>query len=128
MAEVQYTNGRGKQVSRVVNETLDLRDFEGMPGYALLVIAANRHLSRFQIWMWLKRHGVERTDSWIAKRRWLFHPPKEAGALSDADGHVIMQANPRSSLRDLTKLLAREGISRSREWVRRNRCLTTNCS
>ena len=136
MAEMQWTNWRGNQVSREVNETIDLRQFEGTPGYALLVLAANGHLSRFELWMWLKRHGVERSDSWIARRRWLFQKPTEAdapGIKRDADGHGkraldIMRSNPRSSLRDLTKLLAKQGIKRSREWVRRNRCLTTNCS
>lgn len=134
MAEMRWTYWQGNEVSREVNETIDLRQFEGTAGYALLVLAANQHLSRFEIWMWLKRHGVERSDSWIARRRWLFQKPTETnapGIKPDADGQgerarTIMGANSTLSLRDLVRLLAKHGIKRSREWVRRNRCLTTN--
>lgn len=130
MALMKWTNWQGKEASREVNETLDLRQFEGTAGYALLVLAANQHLSRFEIWMWLNRQGVERSDSWIARRRWLFQKPSDSnapGIKPDADGHgkrarAIMQNNPTMSLRDLTKLLAEHGIKRSREWVRKNRC------
>jgi hypothetical protein len=95
-----------------------------------LVLAANQHLSRFELWMWLKQHGVERSDSWIARRRWLFQKPTESnapGIKPDADGKGksaldIMHTNPTLSLRDLVRLLAKHGITRSREWVRRNRC------
>jgi hypothetical protein len=131
VAELRYINGRGKEERREVNETIDLRQFEGMPGYALLVLAANTHLSRWELWMWLHKHGVERSDSWIARRRWLFQEPKPPGVKPDADGQGkraldIVHSNPKLSLRDLTKLLAKRGIRRSREWVRKNRCLTTN--
>jgi hypothetical protein len=137
MSEMRWTNWQGNEVSREVNETIDLRQFEETAGYALLVLAANPHLSRFELWMWLKRHGVGRSESWITRRRWLFKKPSEKnnapGVKPDADGHgkralEIMSANPRSSLRDLTKLLAARGIGRSREWVRQSRCLTTNRS
>ncbi len=129
MAEMRWTDGRGNEVSREVNETVDLRQFEGTAGYALLVLAANRHLSRFALWLWLKHHGVGRSDSWIMRRRWLFQKPTEtnaSGAKPDADGHGkpaldIMRTNPTLSLRDLVRLLAKHGIKRSREWVRRNR-------
>ena len=57
----------GEQVSREVNETIDLRQFEGTAGYALLDLAANRHSSRWELQLWLKRRGVERSDSWIAR-------------------------------------------------------------
>ena len=127
MAELRWTDFRGREVRREVNETIDIRKFEGMPGYALLVLAANPHLSRFELWMWLKRRGVERSDSWIARRRWLFQEPKAPGAVRDADGkateaYAIMQANPTMSLHNLARLLAEHGIKRSREWVRKNRC------
>jgi hypothetical protein len=130
LAALKWIDGRGNEVTREVNETINLRQYEGTAGYALLVLAANRHLSRFEIWIWLHRRGVERSDSWIARRRWLFQKPTETnapGAKADADGHGkraldIIRANTASSLRDLTKLLAKAGIKRSREWVRRNRC------
>jgi hypothetical protein len=129
VAELRYTNGRGSEVSREVNETIDLRQFEGTPGYALLVIAANPHLSRFELWVWLKQHGVGRSDAWIARRRWLFQKPTESnapGIKPDADGQAkraraVLRANPELSLRELVKLLSKHGIKRGREWVRRNR-------
>ena len=129
MALMRLTNLQGNEVFREVNETIDLRQFEGTAGYALLVLAANRQLSRFELWVWLKQKGVERSDSWIKRRRWLFQKPTEinaCGTKRDADGHGkraldIMRANSTLSLRDLVKLLAKHGIVRSREWVRRNR-------
>jgi hypothetical protein len=130
MAKMTFVDGHGKEVTREVHETLDIRKFQGMPGYALLVIAANPHLSCFNIWRWLRANGVGRTQSWIARRRWLFQDPSPPGAKRDPDGQnnrafTIMTANPRLSVRDLTKLLAERGISRSREWVRQNRVVAT---
>jgi hypothetical protein len=130
MAQMKWIDGRGNEVSRDVNEAIDIRQFEDVPGYALLVIAANPHLSRFEIWAWLQRHGVERPDSWIKKRRWLFQMPdcrNAPGVKPDADGLGkraldIMRANPTLSSRALAKLLAKQGIKRSREWVRKSRC------
>jgi hypothetical protein len=130
MAELRYTDLRGREITREVNETLDLCQLEGTPGYALLVLAANRHLSRFELWLWLKRRGIGRSDSWIARRRWLFKKPTEVyapGAKPDLDRQAkraldIMRSNPRLSLRDLSRRLAEHGIKRGREWVRKNRC------
>lgn len=131
MARMRWTNWQQQEIIREVNETIpDIREFAETAGYALLVLAANRHLSRFEIRLWLKLHGVQRSDSWIARRRWLFQKPTESnapGIRPDADGQgkralVIMRANPTLSLRDLAKLLGKNGIKRSREWVRRNRC------
>lgn len=136
MALMRWTNWQGTESSREVNETIDLRQFDGTAGYALLALAANRHLSRFEIWMWLKRHGVERSDSWIARRRWLFQKPMETnapGVKPDADGQGkraldIMRPNPALSLRDLTRLLAEHGIKRSREMGQEESLLLTASS
>ena len=127
MPQMKWIDGHGNEVSREIIETIDLRQFEGRPGYALLVLAANPHLSRVNIWHWLQHKGVERSQTWIARRRWLFQEPCAPGTKPDSDGKrnravEIMRANPTLSLRDLTRLLAEYGIKRSREWVRRNRC------
>ena len=130
MAGMNWIDGHDREVSCEVRETIDLRQFEETPGYALLVIAANPHLSRSNILQWLRLKGVERSDSWITRRRWLFQNPNASnapGVKPDMDGKgkralTIMRANPRLSLRELTRFLAEHGIRRSREWVRRNRC------
>ena len=131
MSQMTYTDGHNKEVFREVNETIDIRQFEGTPGYALLVIAANTHLSRADIWRWLRFiKGVERGDAWIRRRRWLFQQPGESsapGTKPNADGKdkralTIMRDTPRMSVRALARLLAQHGIKRGREFVRQNRC------
>lgn len=127
-----FTDGRGKKVARVVNQTLDIRDFEGLAGYPWLVIAANPHLSISDIWMFLVMrqneglHGVERSRSWIQRHLFLFRRPR-VGPCPHPDGKdaraiAIMREFPRLSARNLSKTLKENGIDRSREWVRRHRC------
>ena len=120
------TNGRGKAEIKTVKQTLDIRDFKGRPGFALLLIAANPHLSVTDILECLRLHGVGRSRTWVSKRRWLFHDEVGQGAKADLDGkdgHAlkIMAANPTLSLRNVSRLLSEAGIDRSREWVRRHR-------
>ncbi len=124
--EMIYPEWRGKRETRVVNQTLDIRDFEGRPGFALLLIAANRHLSVADVLAYLKMLGVGRSRNWVTRRRWLFHDEAGQGAKADADGKdaralKIMAANPTLSLRDVSRLLSEAGITRSRDWVRRHR-------
>lgn len=121
-----YPEWRGKQETRVINQTLDIRDFEGRPGFALLLIAANPHLSVTDVLAYLKMFGVGRSRNWVTRRRWLFHDEAGQGAKADADGKdahalTIMRANPTLSLRDVSRLLSEAGITRSRDWVRRHR-------
>jgi hypothetical protein len=119
-------NWRGKAETKAVKQTLDIRDFKGRPGFALLLIAANPHLSVTDILECLRLHGVGRSRTWVTRRRWLFHDEAGQGAKADADGKdaralKIVAANPTLSLRDVSRLLSEAGIDRSREWVRRHR-------
>ena len=131
-----WTNWRGKKETRSINQVIDIRDFRGTPGYSMLVVAANTSLSAFHIEVYLRLEArerelplVERTPSWIKRRRWLFQqsgtnnykdPP------SDADGkHAraceIMAENRTMSVRGLSRLLKERGIKRSPEWCRKHR-------
>jgi hypothetical protein len=124
-----WKDWRGNKITRNVNQVLDVRDFAGTPGYALLLIAANTNLSVSDIDRFLTTEGVERSRNWIQRRRWLFQQPGTANPTSpaNADGKEeraakIMRLNPRLSIRDLVKLLKENGVVRSREWVRMHRC------
>jgi len=124
--------GRARPMSRDVNYTLDTRALRGTPGYALLVVAANPHLSAAVLRRLLESQGVGRSETWIRRRLWLFRPPDSAnspGPKRNADGKderalAIMADNRTLSLGQLTRLLSEYGIRRSREWVRRNRSST----
>ena len=129
-----FENYSGRMVRREVKQTLDVRDYLGMPGYPWLVIAANPHLSLFDLVMYLYHQnkttpGVERPKSWIHRRRWLFRPPTDRAQypVHDPDRqHAralrVMAEHPTLSVRNLTKLLQEHGIVRGREWVRQHRC------
>jgi hypothetical protein len=136
---ISWTNWRGKKITREINLTLDIRDFRGTPGYALLVVAANTHLSISDIERFLEAEALElprvlRSRTWIQNRRWLFQQPGTDNykPQSDQDGkgskaRAIMAANSALSNRDLSELLKKNGIKRSREWCRHHRgdCLAT---
>lgn len=126
-----WPGARGTTETRDVNLTINIEDFEGTPGFALLVLAANRHLSVSALGLALKAlWGVERGHTWIEKRRWLFANPdttNKPGIKPNADGKdgralAIMREHRTLSLSLLVKLLAESGIRRSREWVRLRRC------
>lgn len=137
ISHLHFTDGRGNAVTREIRHTLDIRDFLGTPGYSMLVVAANTHLSIENIEMFLalkaeELPGVARSRSWIQRRRWLFQKPgtdntktREAnGDGRQAHALAIMAEHRRESVRAVVKLLARAGIIRSREWVRKHRCDT----
>lgn len=131
-----WTDGHGNKVEREVNQTINVRDFIGTPGFSLLIVAANTHLSAADIERYLsieERQGmanVGRSLSWIKRRRWLFQEPGTnnwKSGVADLDGQyaravAIMREHPTESVRGLVKLLKERGISRSREWTRRHRC------
>jgi hypothetical protein len=136
---MRWTDLRGKETSRVVNQTLDIRDYIGTAGYPLLLLAANPHLSVDVLLLWVRALGIsrlERSRTWFQRRRWLFRKPGEVGNpgmqpnadRKDTRALEIMADNPEMSARDLSRLLASKGILRSREWVRRWRCAATHNS
>lgn len=128
--KMTWTDWRGREQTREVNWVIDARTLKETPGYALLLIAANPHLSLRDLDRLLKTLGVERSRNWLQKRRWLFQQPEAVnapGVKSNADGRddaalALMRDNPTQSLRDLSRLLARHGIRRGKDWVRKNRC------
>jgi hypothetical protein len=128
---MRWEDWRGHEVTREVNQIIDVRDYLGTPGYALLLTAANTNLSVSDIRSWLEIKGVGRSRSWIQRRRWLFQQPDAVNSpghpnadSKDADAIAIMSEHPTVSLRDLATQLQRHGITRSREWVRQHRAIT----
>jgi len=126
---MSWEDGRGHEVTRAVNQVIDVRDFVGTPGYALLIVAANANLSGGEIDRYLKRIAIGRSRNWIQKRRWLFQPPGTSNPTSpvdvdgkDARAREIMRMFPKLSVRDLAEVLKENGVIRSREWVRIHRC------
>jgi hypothetical protein len=124
---MSWTDWRGNKITREVKQTIDVGDFVGTPGYALLVLAANaNHLSAPEIDRFLQRQEVGRSLTYLKRRRWLFQQPGADNAANrdrnEARAVRIMHENPELSLRNLVVLLKEHGIIRSREWVRRHRC------
>ena len=118
----------GREHTRTVNLTIDVRDFKDKAGFAWLLMAANPHLSVRDIQAVLEGVGEqhERPVGWLSRRLWLFRGKGKAGARRNSDGkdeqaRRIMGENPRMSSRQMVHLLQQKGIRRSREWVRLNR-------
>lgn len=118
----------GREQTRTVNLTIDIRDFKDKAGFAYLLMAANPHLSVRDTQDVLAAVGEqhERPVGWISRRRWLFHGKGKSGPKLNSDGkdekaRRIMEENPRLSSRQMVYLLREKGIRRSREWVRKNR-------
>jgi hypothetical protein len=118
----------GRKRVRTVNRTIDIADFKDRAGFAYLLMAANPQLSVRDTQEVLANIGEqhERPVGWISRRRWLFHGPGVSGRKPNADGlddkaRQIMAENPRLSSRQMVYLLRKQGIRRSREWVRQNR-------
>lgn len=135
--KLSWTDWRGREVSREVRYTLDIRDFKRTPGFPLLLLAANPHLSMSEIERLLdcyvretRNEKIRRGLKWLYSRRWLFLEPHislSPGVKPNADGKgrravEIMRANPHESLISLCMILKRNGIRRGKEWVRQHRC------
>ncbi len=120
---------RGCKRIRTVNRIIDIADFKDKAGFAWLVMAANPQLSIRDIQEVLANVGEqhERPYGWLSRRRWLFHDAAgKTGPKRDVDGkdekaRQIMGDNPHVSNRQMVFLLRKNGIRRSREWVRKNR-------
>ncbi len=124
-----WTDGRGREVTRELNQVIDVRDFVGTPGYAMLLVAANTALSVSDLLRFFWLSDVGRSRSWISRRRWMFQQPGTTNAVAkpNKDGYevravTIMGENPALSVRQLVHLLKEHGITRGREWVRMHRC------
>jgi hypothetical protein len=118
---------RGNKITKDVNQVIDVRDFIGTPGFALLVLAANANtLSAPEIERYLQSKGVGRSLTYLKKRRWMFQPPGTNNSANrdgkDVRAFKIMSDYPELSIRDLVVLLKERGIKREREWVRIHRC------
>ena len=61
----------GKKIDRPIKYSLDVRERTGEPGQALLIIAANTHLSVSDLERLLGTFHIGRSRSWIQRRRWL---------------------------------------------------------
>ena len=131
---MSWTDWGGKKLSRVVNQTLDIRDFVGRPGYVWVFLAANCHLSYSDMLLWLNslewKNGV-RSQSWLQRRRWLFEDPDKVqsrGTKPNADGMdeeaiEFLKEHTATSARKLSRMLLKEcGIRRGKDWVLKNRC------
>jgi hypothetical protein len=126
---LSWPGNAGRTETRPINWTLDIRDHRGEPGFALLLIATNTHLSVTDLLLFLHSEGVGRSRTWVQRRRWLFqqaetvnspgHKPNGDG--KDARAVEIMLDNPKLSVRDLSRMLKENGINRSRDWCRRHR-------
>jgi len=130
MSKLTWTDWRGRECIREVNDVIDIRRYKGNPaGLALLIMAANTHLSISDLQRLLECHNIERGDSWIRRRRWLFQP--EGTVNSNSNGNLdgkderargVMQKHPTASLRFLVRVLKENGIFRSKDWCRAHRC------
>jgi hypothetical protein len=86
-----WTHWLGHTVTEEVNLVADARNVEGLAGYPWIIMAANPHLSNAAIERYLAEcgiDGVERSLSWIQRRRWMFRrSPGRNGAKPNIDGN-----------------------------------------
>lgn len=136
-ALMEYETPGGKKYPVEVNLIVDARDLMGLAGFPWIVMAANPQLSNDKLAWFLFTcdiegvvEGVERSEGWIQRRRWMFrrasqHPHATQGRPHGRD-HAraieIMRNNPTLSARQLVRELRRHGINRERTWVLKNRC------
>jgi hypothetical protein len=127
---LEFRDGAGRAASRVVNQIIDIRKFTHYAVYPWLLMAANPHLSAPDLSTITadQDHGeVFRPARWLNKRRWMCGETRHMGGTRpNADGRdskafQMLADNRGLSLRDTVRLLKKNGVSRSREWVRLNR-------
>jgi len=130
MKKLTWTDWRGRECVREVNEVIRIADYKGNPaGLGLLLMAANTHLKIPELYRLLDGYGIERGEMWIRRRRWLFQPEGTVNSNSNAnaDGKDeraldVVRNHPTDSLRFVVRVLKEHGIYRSKDWVRRHRC------
>jgi hypothetical protein len=131
MSKLTWTDWRGRECVRDVNDVINIGDFKRInpAGRALLLMAANTHLSISDLYRLLDVDGIERGVMWIRRRRWLFQPEETINSNSngnrdgkDERAREIMREHPTDSLRFVVRALKEHGICRSKDWVRRHRC------
>lgn len=129
MSKLTWTDWRGRECERHVNDVIEVEKFKGTVGYALLLMAANTHLSVADLYRLLDANEIERGEMWIRRRRWLFQPEGTVNRNTTAnqDGkderaYAIMRDHPTDSLRFVVRILKQHGIKRSKDWVRKHRC------
>jgi hypothetical protein len=128
-ATFTWADWQGREISREVNLTLDIRNFKGRAGMPWLIMAANVHLSINDLLEVMAAYGYERTRSWVSRRRWIFfdaHYVRNAGGVRNVDGqgaraYRIMDEHPHVSARELARILRENGIRRGKDWVLKNR-------
>ncbi len=105
---LEWENARGKTESREINYVIDILDHLGEPGFALLAIAANTHLSVSDLRRLLIDADIGRSRSYIQRRRWLFQKPDAVNSPGkpnrdgkDARAVAIMARNETLSVRQL---------------------------
>jgi hypothetical protein len=129
---MSWTDWRGNKITEQVNTVADARNVVGLAGYPWIIMAANPQLSNVLIERYLEQcgiDGVERSRSWIQRRRWMFRrvPQGNAkGPRADIDGNEaralrIMREHPKLSAPQLSYLLEEHGIKRGATWVRTHR-------
>jgi hypothetical protein len=127
MRTLTYINGRNKEVTRDINFVVDARDFKGLHGEFHLLMAANPHLSGFEMWLLLAQHDIELSDTFIYNRRKMYRAaPRGRGPDPETNREVarafrIMAENRTMNPRRLAKLLREKGIDVGKDWVRLHR-------
>jgi hypothetical protein len=127
---IEYRDGAGRLVTRLVNQMIDIREFTHCAVYPWLLMAANPHLSAPDISEGTASQdtgAVFRPARWINKRRWMCGETRHQGGIRpNADGRDplalrLLADNRELSLRDMVRLLKENSVPRGREWVRVNR-------
>jgi hypothetical protein len=131
MAPVEWLELESVGLGKKIRYRLDINagDFKGRAGMPWLIMAANLHLSINELLEVMEAYGYGRTRSWVSRRRWLFFDAdyvRNAGGVRNADGqeeraYQIMDKHTRVSARELTRVLQKSGIKRSKDWVLKNR-------
>jgi hypothetical protein len=126
---ITWEDWRGREQRRPINYIADWRECRHPAGKALMIVGANTHLSLTDIERLLSAEGIERSRSWVNRRRWLFRAAEKVGVSSpanrdgqDARAIAIMARHRTFSVRKLAFVLRDDyRIRRGVDWVRKHR-------